>query len=496
MDTPDYAALDKKRSLAIALKRQLSLNLRECFDPIDPKSRPTEQQLEFLKGIKDNLYLYLLGGNQSGKSACGGRTVSWFYQRNHPYLDVNKLWPDEPLIILVVGRLTNQVEELWERKIKPYLEPGEWRENRQGGSLQYAHNPRNGSKIIFASHANPNEAREKLQSYSAHLVWLDELTDHLGIIEELQRRVQAKRGRMMVTFTPKIRAEAVRKFIETPTAYSKLYRISMLDNPIYAERKEEVLSQINALPEAQRNTILYGDWYVGELAVYCFDAAKHLENPTNYSVLWPHVVSVDPAASGLMGFTLWAAPHDRAHRWYCVRAEYLRGQAPSDLVDLVEAKLLGLPNILRRISDSHESWFIKQAAKLKVTYQGIPYKKDRKKELIAQANQALANGRIRLTSECADLVSELQSAQWSETVEDRIVAASSYHLADTLQYFVDMMPRANEIPPEQLSYDTQLYLANKKRQAKEAQREALRRGGGTKQTWRIVAKGGRSKWRR
>ena len=209
------------------------MDLRECFDPMDPDSRPNPSQLACMHGIVDYLFRYLQGGNQSGKSQTGGREVAWFFQRNHPFLDINELWPDDPMVIIVCGRISNQVEELWDKKIKGFLSPSDYRENRQGGTLQYITHVKNGSKIIFATHHSPQEAREKVQSYSAHYVWLDELTDHLPLIEELQRRVQAKRGRMLVTYTPKIRAAAVKKFIETPMTGSRVYKISMMDNPVY-----------------------------------------------------------------------------------------------------------------------------------------------------------------------------------------------------------------------------------------------------------------------
>ena len=402
-------------------------------------------------------------------------------------VDIEKLWPEEPMVIIVVGRIHNQVEELWDKKIKPFLEPGEYRENRQGGTLQYAINPKNGSKIIFCTHGS-SETREKLQSYTANLVWIDEMTDNLGILEELQRRVQAKRGRMLLTATPKIRAEAVKKFIETPTSHSRVYRISMLDNPIYDDRRAEILEQIAGLPEAQRNTILYGDWYVGELAVFSFDPATHVEMPRGYSAMWPHVVAVDPAASGLMGFTLWAAPDNHAHRWWCVKADYIKGGAPSDLVELVEDKVAN-HNVMYRIFDSHEAWFAKQASKMKVTYRGVPNKRSRKNELITQLNQALANGRIRLAPSVVDLASELSTAQWSETVEDKIINASSFHLADCAQYFVDMMPSYKEAAEANMTWETRLYLSNKRRIAAEAQ------GPKKKQAFKIVSKGGKG-WRR
>ncbi len=487
----NYEDLDRKRELAIALKRSHTLQLRECFDPINPESRPTVIQEQILRDINNVLFQYVQGGNQSGKTATASRVYAWLMQGHHPYWDFRALWPEEPLLMLLMGRLNNQVEEIWERKIKPFLQPHEFRENRQGGTLQYVVNPTNKHKIVFATHNNPVEAREKVQSYSAHMVWLDELTDHLPIIEELQRRVQAKRGRMMITYTPKIRAEAVKKFIENPTPYSKIYRISMLDNPVYDGRREELMSQIDSLPESQRNTILYGDWYVGEQAVFSYDPDKHNEQPKGYSVLWPHIISVDPAASGLMGMTTWAAPDANAHRWYCVHAEYLKGAAPSDLVLTVEEKNAGR-TVIYRICDTHESWFIKEAAKHKIIYRGVPNKHSRKKELIAGCNQALANERIKLTSESSELGAEFSTAQWSETVEDKIVNASRYHLADTAQYFVDLQPKFKSTEVSSLTHDQQLWLANKKRKELEGQRKA---GRPASKQFRIVSRGGQV-WRR
>lgn len=487
----DYDALDQKRRLAIALKRAHKSALRECFDPKDVESRPTPAQDEILREtLNPYLFQYVKGGNQSGKTLTASRIVAWFFQGWHPYIDLQALWPDESLVILVCGRVINQIEEIWLRKIRPFLNDDEWRENRQGGTLQYVVNPKNGNKIIFCSHQNPAEAQEKLQSYSLHLAWLDELTDHLGVIEEMQRRVQERRGAMLITFTPKIRAPQVRKFLETPNPYAKLYGIHMLDNPSYAERKEEILAQISALPEAQRNTILYGDWYVGERCVFSYDASRHCKDfPPGYSTMWPHVVAVDPAASGLMGLSVWAAPDPNSFTWYCVKAKYLKGAAPTDLIFKVEEETQGY-QVLWRICDTHEQWFVKEASKHKIHYRTVPHKRDRKKELIAQLNQALASGRVVLTPEADALAAELTSAQWSETNEDRIINASSYHVADTAQYFVDQIPRVVERRPEELTFDAQLSRANKLRKQNELARHKKE-----KQTFRIVAKRGRT-WKR
>jgi hypothetical protein len=468
----------RSKALAAAIKRLKSMKLNEAFDPFDMDSRPTEKQKQILVDQGKYLHQYVSGGNQSGKSALGGRTVAWFFKRNHPHIDMEKIWGGDPVLIIVCGRVSRQVDELWEKKIKPFLSPGEYKEQRVASSLSTVTSTTNGSKIIFATHHNTNEAREKIQSYTAHLVWLDELTDSLGIVEELQRRVQAKRGRFLMTFTPKLKAPQVKRFIEQENDYSKLYRISMLDNPIYEGRHSELMAQINGLPEGQRNTILYGDWYVGENAVFAFDPSKHISDIL-YNQGWPHICVVDPAASGLVGYTLWAGAYDNAQMWYLVDCAYFKGEAPSDMVDKIEKRIEKF-SVIKRVSDPHETWFIKEASRRRsVVYEGVPNKVSRKKELIAQVNEALGS-RIMLLPHCEEAIEELSSCQWSETNPDRIVAAHSYHLADCIQYFVDRMPKYKKVENVHMSFDAQLKAANQLR----IKREEERRQKG-KQKWTL-----------
>lgn len=484
---------EKSKELAAAINRLKKIELNECFDPFDAKSKPTAKQKEVLRETHKYYAQYVSGGNQSGKSLLGGRVTSWFYKRSHPYFDLEAMWPDEPILILVCGRVSKQVEELWDKKIKPFLLPQEYREHRIGGYLSSVVNPLNGSKIIFLTHHNTNEAREKAQSYVAHLFWFDELTDSLNLIEECQRRVQAKKGRFLMTFTPKLRAPAVKDFIEAETPTSKRYKISMMDNPIYKDRYQELMDQVQNLPEDLRNSVLFGSWYVGENAVFHFDFKEHVVDldRVGYQYSWPHIVSVDPAASGLMGYTLWAAPYSNAETWYCVDSEYFKGIAPSAMIDKVESRIAKYP-IIKRITDPHEAWFVKEAWKSKnVSYIGVPNKQHRKKDLIVAVNEQLGN-RILISSECKSVIDELSSAQWSETSPDKIVNAHNYHLSDCVQYFVDMMPPHKEVDTIPVSYDSQLRAANKARQLNEYLRQ--KKAGPKKISW-ISARRKRNRWK-
>ena len=72
-------------------------------------------------------------------------------------------------MLIVAGRISDQVEELWRTKIKPFLEPGTFKEVKQGPVLKYVEHKKNGNKILFTSHDKAEQAKEKVQSYVAQI---------------------------------------------------------------------------------------------------------------------------------------------------------------------------------------------------------------------------------------------------------------------------------------------------------------------------------------
>jgi phage terminase large subunit-like protein len=470
----DEQDIDSMRRLAASAARRFqTLKRNKAFDPEKLDSRPTEQQLEVLEAAGGVPHRWVLGGNQSGKSQLAGRDMSWFLQGIHPYWQRPEEWGNEPLTALIIGRVGTQVEEeLWNKKVKPFFEPASYREIRSGQMLQKVKFT-NGNTLLFMSHHSPEEAREKAQSYVMHYIWLDEMPNSYKLIEELQRRVQAKRGLLLATFTPKLRNEDIRRMIDTPSLVHKKFKLSMLSNPVYKGREDELMSQMLSLPEEYRKTILEGDWYIGDTAVYQFDVTQHcIDLPKHYAYSWRHIVSVDPAASGKVGLTVWAEDPIDGY-WICVKAEKFNGTAGSDLVNEIERKTKGL-NVFRRISDPHEVWFIKEAAKQRLSYAGVYKKNERKKELIKGLQEALNAGRIRIAKSCIQLIDEITQCQWSETVKDKIVNSTRFHLLDAAQYFVDNIPKA-EVSVQKFDTHTQeLRYLNKERKRKEATSRAQR----------------------
>jgi hypothetical protein len=205
------------------------------------------------------------------------------------------------------------------------------------------------------------------------------------------------------------------------------------------------------------------------------------EMPIGYSPLWRHVESVDPALKSALGLTVWAE-NPQTHIWYCVMSDYVKGiYVPTELVAAVRDRVKHL-NIVKRIADPHEVWYIQTASSMGLHYHGVYKKNERKSELIKGLQERLGQT-IRLSPTCLDLISELQECRWSDRSDGRIINASSYHLLDSAQYFCDNIPKAEASKISSSNWDEWLYKANDLRKAKEEkqkkkmERIAVRRSG-------------------
>ena len=526
---------DRKKLVAAAIAKRDAIKRNTCFDPYKIDSKPSpKQEAPLLDRLK--LIIYVIAGNQSGKSTIGARRTAWMFTETDPYwkrpnahacnmcdstnfekvvverdgvvhesenfncLDCGHFWvdwADEPLLIIVAGRTTGQLDKLWKTKIKPYLPKDSYdKPKKQGGVIQEVVNRKNGNTIIFTSHDKAKEAAEKVQSYVAHFVWLDEMPGDANYIEELHRRCDSRRAQFLATFTPKSRNEAVREMVDNvdPDIGIK-YQMGKLDNPIYWGREEEERKKIAHLPLERQLTILEGAWERSSSTVFYLDKLTHIDRlPPTYSPNWPHVVSTDPAAAGKAGFIL-AARDPSNGFWWIVKAMYLEGKAPSDLVEEIE-KLIMPFNVVRRIYDPHETGFMKEAVKLKITYMGVWNKTQRKKELITNVQQALSDGWLQFNENLFEMYTELNNAEWNND-ETGIKRSTKYHLVDALQYLVDNLP---EKPKEVqvLSRDAKLMRAARaQRLAEETARQWSDAFDTRKRRKRFKSKpssGGRRKW--
>jgi hypothetical protein len=258
---------------------------------------------------------------------------------------------------------------------------------------------------------------------------------------------------------------------------SKKYKLKMFDNPVYANpaRQAEILSSMSHLPDSVRNCRLYGEWMEAESSVWHIDRHLMVEAPPNYHPSWRHAEASDPAVSSKFGLSVWAEDPVTGV-WYCIRDDYIEGiAAPDDIVAEVKRRTEGV-NLVRRICDPHESWYLGQASKAGLSYI-CPKKDGRKDDLIKNLQTALSSGRIKLAPWCTRALDELERAHWSnsDTGKNKIVGGSKLHLGDCMQYFVDLIPvRTSE--HIQLPWHSELRRANEERKSLAKEQAQLKVG--------------------
>jgi phage terminase large subunit-like protein len=465
-----------------ALEKLEKLRKQECFDPANPDSKPTAAQQQVINDFGHIKIQVIRSGTQAGKSQTCSRLVTWVLTETHPTWKRPAEWGEEPLLAIVAGRTGKQIEESLLPKIRSYLEPSTYKEVRIGNIIQRLELT-NGNRIVFQSLENPNMARERIQSYVAHIAWIDELPPTVDVMDELLRRIQARDGYFLASFTPLVRNLKVQKFVDALVApLAKTYRFKMLDNPLYADtkRREDIMASLAHLPEHVRNSRLFGDWMSDDNAVYQLNPDNVIAMPSNYSPMWRHVESVDPASSSALGYTLWAEDPSTGI-WYCVKAEYVKGIfVPTEIINTVQKLSYGY-NVVKRVSDT-EPWFIHQAAQMGIKYTAVYEKANRKLQMIKKV-QELLGSTLKIAPHCEALFEELSGMRWSETKEDKIVSSNDYHLHDTAAYFVDNMPKRETPVPLGLTWQGHLWQQHTARKAAEeagkikVMRQAIQRRG-------------------
>jgi len=497
-----------------ALKKRVDEQKLHCMDPFKPASRPSPQQLEVLMECSLD-FVYLVAGNQFGKSQIGARILAWKFEENHPYwerpnsqvcydkrcgshnielvdsdLDEYRCkecgntwidWAQEPLTLILAGRVMKQITELWDKKIRPYLgkEGVDFKVVKAGGSLDHVLNLKNGNKIIFLTHDKADHAREKAQSFTAHHVWLDEMPSSHKYVEELQRRVDARRGQFISTFTPKSPNPVIRQMVDNvDPLIGKKFKFGKLDNPIYRNVKEKEIAKVANLPEAERNCILYGDWLDSSDAVFRFGDHNIINTPDNYDKQWPHTLAADPAAGGKGGFIL-IAQNPHTGRPYIADAFYLKVEG--DLTTYVSkiSRILNTHNIVRKVYDPSETWFQNEMIRNKI-YGWMQADKTDKTALIMHLQKELESDKIDIDSELVELLTELNDAEWDPNPAKfgHIKNSTKYHLCDALQYGIFHLPKV-DVVPQHMTRDARLFMAS---ELEEEARAAKRKGNKGKYT--------------
>ena len=453
---------------AQALQARLDyLNRVQDFDAARPGSRPTGEQQEALDCICSYKIknVFVTGGNRSGKSQLLRRLAAWFLAEPEEAQWKRRPEWQGPLTGLLISKSHKQLEGSIIDAIKPFFKGDpKFKIIRNGHYIERLEHKGTGNVIWTFVHENAGQCRERVQSFAAHMVLLDEFPagpHAAALLEEATARVTDHKGVFAAFFTPKSINPKVKQWVEgmKPPA-GKKFSLSFLNNPgIDQEAKDSRVAEIQALPEHMRSTILTGAWLNAEHTVYQL-SDEALVPTQNYSPhMWRHVVSVDPGLASAQGVVV-SAEDPRSGKWYVVYSE--KQEKLSDADEAVEAVWCLIQqhqwNVCQVTYDPAGTYWYRAARKhanmrrYKIT---APFNKnstERKEEMISNLQLALGV-KLFVPPWNEDLVDEFNNCEWSDTTEGKIKKGQKFHLLDALRYFVDTMPKYEGKPVENLTFE-------------------------------------------
>ena len=399
--------------------------------------------------------------------------------------NVWRVWDaNEPLNIMLCGEQLKNIDlNIYQPRIKKLFQnPDEWREDKLGSPyIQCVTNLRNGNRLIAFPHSHGDEkARKAVQGYTIHAVFADEQMS-ASIIEELQRRVDARMGTFMAAFTMKDFDDELVEFIDAQVeaGAAKKFMLSKLDNPVYAGSKDIIMRQLAGLSEAKRNTILYG--IVEYSSEYIFSQVKKEEIgkplPKHYSPKgWRHVEVIDPAIKTKAGRMVFAQD-PLTKIWHVVHAQVLSGMLNDRHLYEAHLKLKAKEGYIPVLSIADDdAGFIGAAAHHENPTKFVFPKGKRAKTgnggklyLIKQAVGLLLEGVLHIDPVHELIWKELRSYRWKDSSNSEVVNSHKYHLIDCIQYFLDAIPDEDKQPQskktwEQRVIEHNMYPQKQKRQ--------------------------------
>jgi len=332
-DTPDPQKL-----LKLARQTMSSAERRRKYRRIDflDTSFWYPTQLAFFAAGSSGAHQRLLyGGSQSGKTTCGAAEAAWHVSGEYPYWWTGKRF-DKPIRCWVVGESTTLVRDTLQRKLcggdgddfgtgtiplesfgrKPLMIPG----GSHAIDTAYITHTTNGkvdgtSSITFKSF---EMRREKLQSETLDLVWIDERPDE-QVYSELLARTSASDGHLLVTYTPigeGAAAGVTYKFLSEPSADRCVYRITGDEaKHITATRREELAGSYS---DAERETRLEGIPQLGAGPIFPLELLPALIKSFNPDDLpsWARwCVGIDFGYGHPFAAVLIAWAHDTGEVW-------------------------------------------------------------------------------------------------------------------------------------------------------------------------------------
>lgn len=295
------------------------------------------QYQEFFDGIEEDFKKFtvdvktycLLGGNRSSKTERGAfLAVAWLlgkeYFRDEPsWRYVKDLpIPEHGVNIWAVGLDFSVIQDvIWREKLRVgHRHPGLLPRTpcplitRVSDSAFQVEVNVNGRRSTLTC-KSADSGREKMQSASVDLVWIDEECEE-EVYDELYQRTADCGGKILVTLTP---LTDIGSGAKTPWVYN-LYRefvagnrsdlvfisLSALANPFIPEIEKVRLKEKWA-GHAEEKARLYGAFIQRSGLVYPqWNSEIHMVKPFPIGRDWRRIVSIDPAATGVTA-AVWCA---------------------------------------------------------------------------------------------------------------------------------------------------------------------------------------------
>ena len=458
-----------------------------------------------------NLYCLANGlvTHNSGKTSVNVRELVWMIEETHPYwkkfnsLECNcgnknitkfghetvptysckecgnswKDWGTNPINFILCGEnRTNIILNLWTRIEPLLLEPEKWKKLMIGSvHAGFQHRETKNSLLFFPHGQGEEKTRKAVQGFTYHGAFLDELPGP-AVIEELQRRVDAQMGFFQAAFTMKTINHDTLRFMngQVKSGAALIFKLSKLDNPVNAGRREEEMAKLAGLPKSKQDQILYGDVEASSEKIfqYLYEDVAITELPSHYSPMtWEHYEWIDPADTHKACWSLFAQD-PQTDNWYWVRCEIIENIKSPKALCLECMKFATNYNITFRGADDHK-WFISTMKEEFGLIYKVPKGKRRgrfvkaKVDMIKFAQTFLDSNRFQILDKLEGVFGELSDFRWKNEDKGDIVNPHRFHRLDTFIYFVDGLPKHVK---EEMEISGPITEAERRRRIKEYNR--------------------------
>jgi phage terminase large subunit-like protein len=423
-----------------------------------------------------------IGGNRSSKTERGAfLAVAWLMGKE--YFREEPSWryvkdlpiPDHGCNIWAVGLDFSVIRDvIWNEKLRrghqhPGLLPASpspfiVRISDSEFQIQVDVNGRKSSLTCKSA----DSGREKMQSASVDLVWIDEECDE-DVFDELFQRTLDCAGKILITLTP---LNDVGSGAKKPWVYDLhkeflkglrkdvvFISLNSLSNPFIPEA-EKVLMKQKWAGHVEEGARLRGEFIRRAGLVYSqWDRDKHILKKQSLPGDWRRVASIDPAATGITA-CVWAAISPRndvyVYRVYYEKDHIVSDHAKNMLLrctgEKIDFWLLDPYWGIARNAETHKQGYMlyrEAGIPVRLAPRAEDFGRDTLSEYLSATLDANSrNPKLYIVGDLPEFVAEIESYSWDfygkgplkGTSKDKPMKKND-HLVNALQYLLSTKPK-------------------------------------------------------